>query len=1101
MIYDTLGPWLKSIFFFDTLKGFAVGDNGVILSTTNGGNTWTSIVAPVQRDFNAITFLNADTGYIVGGTPSGLCRRTILRTINGGANWTVLIDNVGGILKDISFADTMEGYAVGDSATVLKTTDGGLNWLTVVIDTNLIGNESFNAVKFSNRNFGVIGGKAGVLYVYQDGPMELNTLGILTLGSVDATLQGGINTHFRDAKYSFVYSDNISFSTSLSTPEVNVQNNLLLLVSQYIQGLTPNTKYYYFLKATSAQDTIYGDTLNFYTGVNPPYSFLTLDATEVSTGGATMNGFINKFPEPVNLFFEYGTSPAFGSEIAATPNSVNDTLMHDIQARLTPLEVHKQYFFRLKGVTGTRTYYGDTKMFIVENMPAVSTGNATTISLNTARLNGIVNANNLSVVIKFEYGMTSYYGTEVNGVPDSITGMSDIHVTYLLSGLSLMTIYHFRIKAISSLGASYGRDMTFMISGASAITLPASSIGESSAQLNGIVNAKNFPTANKFEYGTTTSYGNEVTTTPDTANGNSDVNISYQLSGLSLNTIYHYRVKAINPIGISYGNDISFTTISHPTVLALPATDITFNSAKLNAIVNPHHVTTTLKFDYGLTSSYDSEIVCNPSSSSDSVEINVYANLNGLISNATYHFSIKAITQNDTVLSNDLIFFTGHSEIPNYDFEIWDSTSIDFPDNWTQAMGMISKYSPACSGDYAIRIQNTPDAFMGLVTLGLLENGFRGTGVPFNARPDTLVGCFNYNIDFTDTSWVGLLLTKNGNPISQNIFGIAGNSGGNFVEKKFPIKYESSEIPDSLILIISSSNFNQNIHSPNSWIIVDNIRFTGTSLNIPNNNFEQWHTEKGLDLTGWYYQNRGMIPIDTTGTKPVIRTTDAASNKYAVEVKTFFEKGSPISGSLWNGSEKIGKFPVYMRHQSLTGFYKFFPQNGDTMLVSISMYKNGLQIGLGNFLQKNTITSYAPFIVDISYYSPDIPDSASITIQSYNWYPPLGNSVLYVDNLNFDGFFTGIKEIPSPYPENFEFNIHPNPFNDQAIITFNINQDEPVMVRLFDISGKHVALLANEYYKKGEHTINIFASNLGKGFYICVINTGNQALSRKLIIY
>ena len=161
LIRDTYGPWLKSIFFIDTLKGFAVGDEGVILGTTNGGNAWSTIAAPIIRDFNAITFINTDTGYIVGGSYSGQCRKTILKTVNGGLNWSILMDSSGGILKDISFADAFVGYTVGDSATVLKTTDGGSIWTSIIIDTSLTGSETFNAVKFHNANFGVIGGKAG----------------------------------------------------------------------------------------------------------------------------------------------------------------------------------------------------------------------------------------------------------------------------------------------------------------------------------------------------------------------------------------------------------------------------------------------------------------------------------------------------------------------------------------------------------------------------------------------------------------------------------------------------------------------------------------------------------------------------------------------------------------------------------------------------------------------------------------------------------------------------------------------------------------------------------------------------------------------------
>jgi len=248
-------------FFLDPLKGFAVGDKGVILETTNGGSSWTTVTAPIIRDFNAIAFINANTGYIVGGSISG--QSTILRTINGGANWAILKDTIGGKLNDISFADSFEGYIAGDSATVLKTLDGGLNWSPIIIDSTLTGNEEFRSVKFYDKSFGAVGGKSGILYIYTNIPVEAYTLGLSQLGTSDATLQGGINTHTKSAKYSFVYSRSPIFTGAFSTSETFIQNDSLKIVSGHISGLITNTTYYYFLKVTTSADTLYGDTLNF----------------------------------------------------------------------------------------------------------------------------------------------------------------------------------------------------------------------------------------------------------------------------------------------------------------------------------------------------------------------------------------------------------------------------------------------------------------------------------------------------------------------------------------------------------------------------------------------------------------------------------------------------------------------------------------------------------------------------------------------------------------------------------------------------------------------------------------------------------------------
>ncbi|HOY30650.1 MAG TPA: M6 family metalloprotease domain-containing protein [Bacteroidales bacterium] len=103
------------------------------------------------------------------------------------------------------------------------------------------------------------------------------------------------------------------------------------------------------------------------------------------------------------------------------------------------------------------------------------------------------------------------------------------------------------------------------------ITVPATAVTTTSAVLNGFVDANNVPTTVSFEYGINTNYGNIITATPNTLSGNTSVPVSASISGLSANTLYHFRVKATNSLGTFYGNDSVFiaqynTTIDNPVV-------------------------------------------------------------------------------------------------------------------------------------------------------------------------------------------------------------------------------------------------------------------------------------------------------------------------------------------------------------------------------------------------------------------------------------------------------------------------------------------------------------------------------------------------------
>jgi len=96
------------------------------------------------------------------------------------------------------------------------------------------------------------------------------------------------------------------------------------------------------------------------------------------------------------------------------------------------------------------------------------------------------------------------------------------------------------------------------------ITIPTASTQAATFSLpttifNGIVNPNKLPTTVTFEYGTTTGYGTTVTASQSPVNGGSNTSVSYNLSGLIAGTSYHYRVKAVNAIGTTYGDDMTFT--------------------------------------------------------------------------------------------------------------------------------------------------------------------------------------------------------------------------------------------------------------------------------------------------------------------------------------------------------------------------------------------------------------------------------------------------------------------------------------------------------------------------------------------------------------
>lgn len=117
--------WLNDIHFVDDLTGWAVGDNGAIVATVDGGETWTPQLSKTFEKLRSVFFLNKSQGWAVGGTT----KLTLLNTYDGGSSWNPLPNNINeeAFLTGIQFHDGLNGFAISPYA-VYYTEDGGAHW-------------------------------------------------------------------------------------------------------------------------------------------------------------------------------------------------------------------------------------------------------------------------------------------------------------------------------------------------------------------------------------------------------------------------------------------------------------------------------------------------------------------------------------------------------------------------------------------------------------------------------------------------------------------------------------------------------------------------------------------------------------------------------------------------------------------------------------------------------------------------------------------------------------------------------------------------------------------------------------------------------------
>lgn len=201
---------------------------------------------------------------------------------------------------------------------------------------------------------------------------------------------------------------------------------------------------------------------------------------------------------------------------------------------------------------------------------------------------------------------------------------------------------------------------------AGTVTGAATAIGPTSATLAGSVTPRAQATTYRFEWGTTTAYG-EVTGSVSAGSGTASVPATATLAGLLASTTYHYRLVTTNGTGTSYGADASFTT----TVVAPDATTgsvagVGRSEATLTGVVNGHGSATTYHFEIGRTTDYDRHMPASDAavSPTDGSDHNLQEAVAGLDPSTTYHFRLVATNSAGTAVGADQVFTTLDAPAP-----------------------------------------------------------------------------------------------------------------------------------------------------------------------------------------------------------------------------------------------------------------------------------------------------------------------------------------------------------------------------------------------------------------------------------------------------
>jgi hypothetical protein len=318
------------------------------------------------------------------------------------------------------------------------------------------------------------------------------------------------------------------------------------------------------------------------------------DVTADPTGNVYVvdagNGRVQKFTSEGNFISVLDTS---GSEAAASDSSENVYVLDHPNGSPSQIHIYNSagaltYSFEAGDIASSRGLAATGGSFAIRVsdatnddvvtftettfLPLAVTEGAFAALATTATLAGTIKVDGgttrgADTTYRFEYGPTTAYGQSAP-VPEGDLGSGPVAegttVSMALTGLARSTTYHYRLVATNSGagGSGYGADHTFTtVVLAPAVDTGRPTVAATAATLTGGVLPQGVDTTYHFEYGATTSYG---ATTPvpdaDAGSGTTPQPVTQDITGLTPNTTYHYRLVATSIGGTTYGADQAFTT-------------------------------------------------------------------------------------------------------------------------------------------------------------------------------------------------------------------------------------------------------------------------------------------------------------------------------------------------------------------------------------------------------------------------------------------------------------------------------------------------------------------------------------------------------------
>jgi hypothetical protein len=453
-------------------------------------------------------------------------------------------------------------------------------------------------------------------------------------------------------------------------------------------------------------------------------------------------------------------------------------------------------------------------------------------------------------------------------------------------------------------------------------------------------------------------------------------------------------------------------------------------------------------------------------------------------------------------------------EIPNGGFETWSSVNyFEEPDEYVTSNSLtfmmgdttnVTKTTDHFSGTFAAKLETLAfgtDTVPGLMMIGRLAGETIAGGIPFNDRPDSLVGYVKYNLQGGDELYIVCLFTRQGLPLG-GIEATYSGTQGNYTRISIPINWVIPFLtPDSLKVVIANTS-NVEVGHAGSTVYIDNFQFIGTSLPFPNGEFEDWTMLSGQEPDNWTTIN---YLTSASGAPYATRTLDKHSGSWAIKIENMTSFVGETIGYLTNGEfqgyQWIGGIATDQNPSLVSGYYKYTPSGNDTAQIGIFSYMYDVSGDSIIYLEEQMLdlpaaSSYTYFEVPLLYNGTPMVDTINISFAAGNFLNGTmqPGSTLFLDDIQIEYYPVSVAEqaVTSGI-----LSLYPNPCRDHIILLNDTGSDLDFTFCLFDNLGKEI--FSNHLFIPTGDDYSIKLPFVQNGMYFYRM-TGNEMRSSGKII-